>query len=629
MRRIFKQIFSLKNLILFICFFSIPVYGNSNSGLSPNKIDQSVKDRIIQLHQKALLSLDTQPEQAFYYVSQAILLGRSLNDNELLAKEYSILGKYYKEIGKTDSAVSYLQKAVDTYNSIGDTINACYSLNDLALVFKIRAEFRKGIALLESVLRLDPCLKDQSLQGLTCENIGKLHYSLGEYDKSSDYEFRALQLSEQVNDTTAMARACNNIGNVFGAMSNVSQSVIYYKKAIALNKATKNNELLSCNLNNIGNMFCGRENYDSALFYFQTAIDVLGNSNNKIWLAIYYNNMGDVLSKMHNYKKSIFNYEKARDLFEYTGDVKGISLIYREIGELYFEKGDYQLAINYAQKAFEIANEIGAKDYVISTYSLLAKANAGLNRYKEAYEYHVNYKDMSDSVLGEKSQRQLQELGYKYDTEKKEKELEIQGLQIQYQTADLKKKRTLIVIILIGFLLTVGLLISVTINFYRQKHDHEALFQRNMELLKIEKQQDATVQKNDEVLLPKKGFKDEDRNQKTRQFELLMNQRKLYRNPNLNLQMVADELDTNRVYLSQLINECYNKHFNNLINEYRIKEARRILLDTQYDEFSIEGIAQMVGFNSKSVFNESFKKITGLTPSSYKKMAHQIIPDEN
>jgi AraC-like DNA-binding protein len=67
---------------------------------------------------------------------------------------------------------------------------------------------------------------------------------------------------------------------------------------------------------------------------------------------------------------------------------------------------------------------------------------------------------------------------------------------------------------------------------------------------------------------------------------------------------------------------------NLFINSYRIKEAKRMLLDASFNHLSIEGIARSVGFNSKSAFNATFKKITGMTPSFYQRSALRILEEK-
>ena len=60
-------------------------------------------------------------------------------------------------------------------------------------------------------------------------------------------------------------------------------------------------------------------------------------------------------------------------------------------------------------------------------------------------------------------------------------------------------------------------------------------------------------------------------------------------------------------------------NFSSFINGYRITKAKKLLVDTANGRYTIEGLAEMPGFKSKSNFNAAFKKFTGQTPSQYRK----------
>ena len=80
---------------------------------------------------------------------------------------------------------------------------------------------------------------------------------------------------------------------------------------------------------------------------------------------------------------------------------------------------------------------------------------------------------------------------------------------------------------------------------------------------------------------------------------------------------------TSRNYVSQVLNEHYNRSFPTVLNEYRIREACRRINDLEhYGTLSNEGIARSVGFNSYPNFVTNFKKFTGLTPSAYRKQGN-------
>jgi AraC-like DNA-binding protein len=94
---------------------------------------------------------------------------------------------------------------------------------------------------------------------------------------------------------------------------------------------------------------------------------------------------------------------------------------------------------------------------------------------------------------------------------------------------------------------------------------------------------------------------------------------KLYLNPELSLDDLANQVNIYRNYVSYVINEYFQMNFYKLINHYRIEEAKKMLLDDKYDNLSIEGIAKSVGFKTRNVFYPIFKSNVGLTPLMYKK----------
>lgn len=87
----------------------------------------------------------------------------------------------------------------------------------------------------------------------------------------------------------------------------------------------------------------------------------------------------------------------------------------------------------------------------------------------------------------------------------------------------------------------------------------------------------------------------------------------------LTIQDVAKELNIPQHHLTQAINEQLEKNFYTLVNEYRIEEVKKRLVDPKAAHLNILAIAHDAGFNSKSSFNMTFKKYTGLTPSQYRK----------
>jgi AraC-like DNA-binding protein len=98
----------------------------------------------------------------------------------------------------------------------------------------------------------------------------------------------------------------------------------------------------------------------------------------------------------------------------------------------------------------------------------------------------------------------------------------------------------------------------------------------------------------------------------------MMENDKPYLQPDLSLSSLANLLKVSPRLLSQLMHEEYNQNFFEFINHYRVLEAKKRLADPVNNNLTLAAIAQASGFNSKSTFNEVFKKIENITPSKFK-----------
>ncbi|MDY8135098.1 helix-turn-helix domain-containing protein [Aquimarina sp. 2201CG5-10] len=106
-----------------------------------------------------------------------------------------------------------------------------------------------------------------------------------------------------------------------------------------------------------------------------------------------------------------------------------------------------------------------------------------------------------------------------------------------------------------------------------------------------------------------------------KELEFLMKEAKLYRDPNLGLESVAKRLKISSNYLSQLVNKLTDQNFADYINSFRVEDAKSKLRNTNFINYTIVSIALEAGFNSKSTFYSAFKKITGVSPSIYRKVS--------
>ncbi len=95
----------------------------------------------------------------------------------------------------------------------------------------------------------------------------------------------------------------------------------------------------------------------------------------------------------------------------------------------------------------------------------------------------------------------------------------------------------------------------------------------------------------------------------------------VFLNKDISLFIVAEMTNLNIKDVSRLINHYGKKNFNQFVNSFRVEEAKKHLMNPEMNHLNLTGIAEKVGFNSRSAFFSAFKLQEGITPNEFKKSA--------
>lgn len=165
----------------------------------------------------------------------------------------------------------------------------------------------------------------------------------------------------------------------------------------------------------------------------------------------------------------------------------------------------------------------------------------------------------------------------------------------------------------INYFLLLGIFF-ITFDFIKQKEIYPFSVTLKDEIINI-------IEETNSLSNKKELISNERLNENKTALLKIMDSQKPYLNSEISLVKLSQMLQTTPHLISYTINKGFNENFYQFINRYRIEESKKLLLDPTKNNLTLIGIGYEVGFNSKSAFNTTFKKITGKTPSEFKKIS--------
>lgn len=152
----------------------------------------------------------------------------------------------------------------------------------------------------------------------------------------------------------------------------------------------------------------------------------------------------------------------------------------------------------------------------------------------------------------------------------------------------------------------------------RRIQDKQSLISRRLKMTQLRMSEQKTNQKENGVKYENSKYSEEEISLLHTRLKALMQEKEPFLDSELHLTALAEMLNCKPHMLSQCINQKELTNYNDYINTLRVEKAKKLLLNSDENKLSIEGVGWEVGFSNKSAFYASFKKSTGETPKQFK-----------
>ena len=353
--------------------------------------------------------------------------------------------------------------------------------------------------------------------------------------------------------------------------------------------------------------------------------------DNETWILRRYDKMlyqafNNVEQK--RYDEAIKMYDSQLQLIDTTQYSRLIYFTHVEKAKVHAMTGDYRRAIEALKQSERIAVDLEMKDCKLEVYKMLAQFYQQLGDHGSREHYYNQYTQLKDTLTNYQQLASVSEMEFRNELKGMEQEMS--------EMRQHREVMSVVALTSLGFLLALAVLLYLV---YRKNGEltrsNQSLYQKNVEMLRAEEEErrmrrqlqdkEAPVTHTDnDVKYKSSHLSDEDKEQLLSRIQEVMENTDEIFSPEFSLERLAMLSDSKSKYVSQVINEYYEQNFNNFLNSFRIKEACKRMGDLDnYGNYTIEAISESVGFKSRSTFVTSFKRITGLTPSQYQRMARK------
>lgn len=291
-------------------------------------------------------------------------------------------------------------------------------------------------------------------------SMGVIQKKLGQYpDALATYQ-KAVSIAEENNDDESVAIFYTNTGNIYQEIGDSDKAYEYIKKAIDLHNQNNNDRGVAISSLTLANILNSQGKFNEARPYYIKALTFCEEQGYNSHVGLIKSNLGVLEKRLGNLSQAKIYFDSAIENLTKVGNRQGLALVYGNLADLAISQSKYPEAIIYATKQLEEAKQSDALVNQRFALKHLSKSYAALGNYQKAYENHLLYSQIHDSIVSLDSRNEIARLEAVYQDQKKMEEIDY----LANLSEALKKKNRFknFLIVSISLLLVLSILLAFT-----------------------------------------------------------------------------------------------------------------------------------------------------------------------
>jgi tetratricopeptide (TPR) repeat protein len=579
----YKNLLVLGSVILVIIVLAItPFFWH------PRNSEEHAASSLESLHIKQLLNtIDStyweNPKQSLDSVNRLIILSRNQNDNDALA-----LALYYK------AACAVILERYDS-----------------AFVFCLNA------------LSFAESRKNELVTGKMKNVLANYHLAKNEFDDANKCLMDALVILEKHGTQKDIANVLNGFGLLYYDLKEPDKAIGYYSRVLKLSQEAKKKRQESVAYLNISNCYLNKQDFNLTLYYLNKALAGFRVINDSASIMMCMMNLGIVAIDKGDKEKGLSCYFQVMDFSKRTKKKVLLGHTLFNIANVYFGNNNLVMARKYFMESIDVYRSIPNKNGEKNVLLALSTIEQKNDNWRKAHEYFVHYTNVKDSIVNADLLKNIADLQWKYDFQKKENETTV--IRKKYE---LKQRESVILIISFTFIIVVVLLFVALIRL-ANKNLRKSDRLKELQIIHLQEKMEVDDKINKlEKLRLNAEIEAKNKELTTSSMQLIAKNEIL-----TNISGIAEDF-----YRKKAVNEeCYSKLKSvlkeNLDQERNWEHFKRLFEEVHKDFFknikmNFPGITEselrLCAYLKINLQNKEISKILNVTPDSLKTLRSRI-----
>ena len=399
------------------------------------------------------------------YSFEIIKYANSQSDAKWLGGAYNYLVSTYQQTGKPDSAQYFLARTTEITKQNPDNAKLKYNYNQSAgLFYKNQGEYKQALPYMLDNLKMWT-QQDENRAGLLL-NLGNLYKLMSDYKSAVNYHLQSLELFETLKNLRGQSFCLHSLGTDFFHLKQFADAEAYYKRSLLLKHQLEDKRGVLTTTISLGDVYKDTKQYRKAEDYYKTALAEASKLKLVGEEARVFHQSGLLYKRMGENQKARESFNKSMVLSRQMGDSVTLSTTRSEVLALDLHDQNRAKVESQMLDGLNTTLRTGDREQEAVEYHRLSEYYASNKDFEQALYYLKKYEALTDSVTGKAVLLQLKDLENSYESEKKEKEIELLKKDQELHKAEISRERANKIIVII-VLISVIIIAVILINRYR------------------------------------------------------------------------------------------------------------------------------------------------------------------